>query len=136
MKKLFNISIKIMMFCMALTIMPYSLFAGEATIVKARAIKDTKSHVNGVRSFTFSATLRHGDEGWKHYANRWEIWTPDGKEKLGVRVLAHPHVQEQPFTRSLQRVNIPWGLTKVLIKAGDTVHGISSTTLILELPSQ
>ncbi|MBF0194471.1 MAG: hypothetical protein HQL71_07910 [Magnetococcales bacterium] len=121
---------------MALFFMPDSLFANEVTIVKAHAVKEASNLVGGGRSFTFLVTLRHNDTGWKHYANRWEIWTPDNKLKLGARVLAHPHVNEQPFTRSLQRVTIPLGIKDVLIKAGDTVHGISSTSLLIKLPAQ
>ena len=50
-------------------------------------------------SCKFSVTLKHGDEGWDHYANQWDVMTMDGK-LLKSRVLYHPHVDEQPFTRS------------------------------------
>jgi hypothetical protein len=49
--------------------------------------------------------LRHGDTGWDDYADGWRIETPAG-EVLGTRVLHHPHVEEQPFTRSLGGVEI------------------------------
>ena len=50
-------------------------------------------------TYSFSVTVRHADEGWEHYANRWEVLSLDGKV-LATRELAHPHVNEQPFTRS------------------------------------
>jgi hypothetical protein len=73
-------------------------------------------------SWTFSVTLSHGDIGWDDYADGWEVLTEDG-DSLGVRVLAHPHVNEQPFTRSLGGVSIPEGTTKVFIRARTNTDG-------------
>ena len=78
----------------------------------------------GTDTWRFSVTLRHGDTGWEHYADEWRVLAPDGTV-LGVRTLAHPHVDEQPFTRSLSGVKIPADLTRVLIDARDSVHGRS-----------
>lgn len=47
-----------------------------------------------------SVTLLHADTGWEDYADAWEVLDAEGNS-LGVRELAHPHVDEQPFTRSL-----------------------------------
>ena len=30
-------------------------------------------------SYLFVVTLEHKDEDWNHFADRWEVWTPDGK---------------------------------------------------------
>lgn len=49
---------------------------------------------------TVHVTLSHPDTGWDHYADGWEVLDANGT-RLGLRVLAHPHVEEQPFTRSL-----------------------------------
>ena len=68
-----------------------STHAGEVDVT---AVKATKS---GDGTYRFSVTLRHADTGWDHYANKWDVVAPDGTV-LGTRVLAHPHVQEQPFT--------------------------------------
>lgn len=62
-----------------------------------------------------SVTLSHPDAGWDHYADGWEVLTPDGRS-LGVRVLGHPHVEEQPFTRTLSGVKIPEGITELRIR--------------------
>jgi len=71
-----------------------------------------------------SVTLAHPDTGWDHYADAWEVLSLDGTS-LGVRELAHPHVEEQPFTRSLS-VTLPGdGPWEVLIRARDNVHGWS-----------
>jgi len=70
----------------------------------------------GGSGWTVSVTLRHPDTGWDHYADGWEVRSPDG-ELLGERPLAHPHVSEQPFTRSLSRVAIPDDVSEVIIRA-------------------
>jgi hypothetical protein len=67
-------------------------------------------------------TLQHEDSGWDHYADKWRIVDKDGKV-LGERILLHPHVEEQPFTRSLDNVMIPESITTVFIEAHDKVHG-------------
>lgn len=72
----------------------------------------------------FSVTLSHPDTGWDHYADGWEVLDADGNS-LGVRVLAHPHVTEQPFTRSLSGVQIPEGATVVYVRARCNVDGWS-----------
>jgi hypothetical protein len=72
--------------------------------------------------WTFSVTLRHGDTGWDDYADGWRVVTDDGTE-LGARTLFHPHVNEQPFTRSLSGVAIPHGTPSVFIEARTNIGG-------------
>lgn len=88
--------------------------AGEADVIAVDV-----SRVNG--KFDFSVTVEHADEGWDHYANKWEVVGEDGTV-YATRVLAHPHVGEQPFTRSLSGVELPDGVRKVIVRAGDSVH--------------
>lgn len=101
--------------------------AGEAEVVDARA----RQSADG--SWRFEVTVSHADTGWDHYADLWEVLAPDGRV-LGRRVLAHPHVNEQPFTRSLAGVAIPEGLDWVEIRARDTVHGWGERRYPLSLP--
>lgn len=96
-------------------------------MVDARA----RQSVDG--SWRFEVTVSHADTGWDHYADLWEVLAPDGRV-LGRRVLAHPHVNEQPFTRSLSGVAIPEGLDRVEIRARDTVHGWGERRYLLNLP--
>jgi len=91
------------------------VMAGEADVVGVKIIKE------GTGTYRFDVTVRHGDEGWKHYANGWDVVAPDGKV-LGTRELAHPHENEQPFTRSLAGVVIPDGINEVSLRAHDSVH--------------
>ncbi len=76
----------------------------------------------------FDVSVRHADTGWDHYADAWRIVDPDGNP-LGTRNLAHPHVAEQPFTRSLSGVRIPEGLTEVGVQVrwlsvGKSLNGL------------
>jgi hypothetical protein len=73
--------------------------------------------------WSFNVTLTHADTGWDDYADGWRILDADGKV-LGLRTLAHPHVNEQPFTRSLGGVEIPQGTREVIIRPRDSVHGV------------
>ena len=102
-------------------------WAGEADVLEVQVQR------TGSRTFTFSATLRHTDEGWGHYADAWEVIGPDGKV-LATRVLYHPHVEEQPFTRSLAGVEIPVEVKEVTVRAHDSVHGYGGRTQTVPLP--
>ena len=101
--------------------------ADEVTIVDAEATN------TGTNTYHFNVTLKHADTGWDHYADQWQVLTPDHKV-LGTRTLYHPHVKEQPFTRSLGGVSIPAGISTVIIRARDKLHGVSSQEFTLKLP--
>jgi hypothetical protein len=84
--------------------------------------------------FVVTATVRSADTGWDRYADAWEVRTTDG-DVLGTRELAHPHVDEQPFTRSLTGVVIPEAVTTVEIAARDSVVGFCGTTVAVPVPA-
>jgi hypothetical protein len=104
-----------------------SASAGEADVVAVKVTPD------GDAKYSFDVTVRHADEGWKHYANKWEVVSPDGTV-LSTRILLHPHVDEQPFTRSLSGVKIPAGIDKVTVRAKDSVHGYGGKTVEASVP--
>ena len=89
---------------------------------EARATGDT---------WTVSVTLRHGDTGWDDYADGWRIVTADGTV-VGTRELLHPHVEEQPFTRSLSGVSLPDA--PLFIESSTNVTGWSGERAPLTLP--
>lgn len=101
------------------------LFAGQTDVVDVK--------VQCTHTCTFNVTLKHADSGWDHYANRWEVLAPDGSV-LGTRVLYHPHVNEQPFTRSLSGVKIPAGVKQVTIRGSDSKHGFGGIEKQVTLP--
>lgn len=100
--------------------------AGEADVVGAIAQRAGDS-------WRFDVTVRHADTGWDHYADRWDVLAPDGTV-LARRTLYHPHVDEQPFTRSLDNVHIPADVSTVTIRAHDKVHGLGGSEFTLTLP--
>ena len=110
-----------------LSLAPNYVRAGQVDIIDAR-VEQTAQGI-----FSFSVTLKHDDAGWQHYADKWEVRAPDGSV-LGTRVLYHPHVKEQPFTRALSGVKIPSGITSVIIRAHDSVHGWAGKTITLTIP--
>ena len=89
-------------------------------------------HHNGGDHWSVKVTLKHDDKGWDHYADNWRVVDGEGN-MLGDRVLHHPHVDEQPFTRGLSDVKIPEGITTVYIEAHDKVHGWTPNRLKVDL---
>ena len=84
-------------------------------------------------SARIDVTISHPDTGWDHYADGWEVLAADGS-RIGMRELAHPHVDEQPFTRSLPGVVIPAGATEIMIRTRCNVDGWSVETVTVQLP--
>ena len=89
--------------------------AGEADIL------DVEVTCNSESVCRFDVTVTHDDQGWEHYANRWEVLSPDGTI-IAIRELAHPHDDEQPFTRSLSGIAIPGDVDAVVVRAHDLIH--------------
>lgn len=108
-----------------------AILAGGSAVADPPTIIDAAAQQrDGI--WSISVTLRHPDTGWDHYADGWEVLHPDGN-RLGYRELLHPHVNEQPFTRSLGGVVIPAGVDYVLIRARDNVAGWDDATFRLNL---
>ena len=101
-------------------------YAGEADVIRVDAKKLNSN------AYHFSVTVFYKDTGWKHYADRWDIIGKDGTI-FGTRILHHPHVNEQPFTRSLSDVVIPVGVKTVIVRAHDSVHKYGGKVIALEL---
>ena len=110
-----------------LLVVPGVSLAGEADVVGVNA----RASADG--TWSFDVTVSHADEGWDHYANRWDVLAPDGTV-LGTRTLHHPHEIEQPFTRSLRGVTVPDGIVSVTIRANDSVHGTGGKEVSVSLP--
>ncbi len=103
--------------------------AGGADVVSVRVTPGSDG------KYDFSVTVKHADEGWEHYSNSWQVVGADGTV-YGERVLLHPHVNEQPFTRSQSGIVIPDGITEVIVRAGDNQHGFSGVEKTVALPDR
>jgi hypothetical protein len=101
------------------------LFAAGPTLATPPQVEDVSARQTGTYTldatdarapWRFDVSVSHPDSGWDHYADLWEVRDATGRV-LGSRVLLHPHVEEQPFMRSLAGVNIPPGLSQVSVYA-------------------
>ena len=103
------------------------LLAGEADVIDVTVVK-TAPHV-----YDYTVTVRHDDSGWEHYADKWEVLDLN-QNVLATRILYHPHVDEQPFTRSLSAVKIPTAVRNINLRAHCSVHGYGGQEYPVDLP--
>ena len=109
------------------------IFAALPAVAEEPEITNITARNTAGDTWRFDVTINHPDTGWDHYADGWRVLDMRGNE-LGMRVLAHPHVNEQPFTRSLSGVRIPEGTTQVQLQARDNPGGWNSGTTVFRLP--
>jgi hypothetical protein len=102
-----------------------SALAGKANVLEVAAT--CKANI-----CNFKVRIRHHDEGWEHYVDRWEVLDVEGNV-LATRNLRHPHVEEQPFERGQNGVEIPKEINRVVIRAHDKYHGFGGKTVWVEL---
>jgi hypothetical protein len=109
---------------------------GNADVVSVRAVQ------NADGTWTFHVTVRHPDTGWEDYADGWDVITPEGRvlkpdpDSAFTRTLLHPHVDEQPFTRSQAGIVIPDGVTTVRVRAHDLVDGWGGQEVVVDLEAE
>lgn len=107
--------------------------AADADVVYVRAVHDRGDE------WTFYVTVEHPDTGWEDYADGWDVVLPDGTvanpdpSTPFTRLLLHPHVNEQPFTRSQRGITIPADVTQVTVRAHDIVDGFGGQTVLVDL---
>ena len=100
--------------------------AGEADVKAVAAAREAGG------TWRFEVTIRSQDRGWDYYCDRFEIVAPDG-QVLGTRILAHPHDNEQPFTRELSGVRIAPGTRKVAVRASMKPGGAGGEARTVDL---
>ena len=83
-------------------------------------------------SWGFGTSVQHIDQGWEHYAAGWEVLDLEGNQ-LGYRLLAHPHDNEQPFTRSQCDIQIPVTISKVVVRAKCNKHGFGGKPKLVDV---
>jgi hypothetical protein len=106
---------------------------GNADVLHVRAMQASDG------TWTFYVTVSHPDTGWEDYADGWDVLTGEGivlKPDTGspfTRLLLHPHVDEQPFTRSQSGIVIPAEVTKVRVRAHDLADGYGGREVLVDL---
>ena len=107
--------------------------AADADVTFVRAIMSDDG------SWTFEVTVIHPDTGWEDYADGWDVVLPNGailktsSDDPFTRLLLHPHVGEQPFTRSQSRLKIPAEVESVTVRAHDIVDGFGGHEVLVNL---
>jgi hypothetical protein len=110
-----------------------SMGDANADVTYVRAVQDADG------TWTFHVTVAHPDTGWEDYADGWDVLTPDDEvllpdpEAAFTRVLLHPHVDEQPFTRSQAGIEIPAEVEAVMVRAHDLVDGFGGREVTVDL---
>jgi hypothetical protein len=78
-------------------------------------------------NYQFAVEVSSPDQGCEQYANWWEVLGEDGT-LLHRRILAHSHVNEQPFVRSSGPIDIQPD-TRVIVRAHMFPGGYGGTAL-------
>lgn len=105
--------------------------SGDADVEYANAVQDADG------TWTFIVTVKHEDTGWDNYADGWDV-IADGvvvkkRSDPFTRLITHPHVNEQPFTRSQSGLVIPADVEQVVVRAHDNVQGYGGKEVIVDL---
>lgn len=108
-----------------------SLLVAQTAHAGEPMIRDVSVEKTGM-VWSVHVTLEHPDTGWDHYADGWEVLDAAGN-RLGYRELMHPHVNEQPFTRSLNGLVLPDGTRELFIKSSCSVEGWAGAPVRVEL---
>jgi hypothetical protein len=83
--------------------------------------------------------VTHKDVNWYDYADGWDVLLPDGTAvkpdhfSIYTHHLRHPHVEEQPFTRTQKAIVIPEGVDTVIIRAHDKRDGWGGEEIAVDL---
>ncbi len=84
-------------------------------------------------TLTLAVTLSSPYDGPERYADGWRVLTTDGTE-LAAHTLGHDHANEQPFTRTQSGVEVPDGITELVVEGRDLANGYGGATVTVEVP--
>jgi hypothetical protein len=106
---------------------------GDANVTSVFAREDADS------TWTFHVTVKHDDVNWDDYADGWDLILSDGvpikPDKFSgfTKAIRHPHVDEQPFTRTQRGIVLPEGTTTVTARAHDKKGGWGGEEITVDL---
>lgn len=101
-----------------------------------------KAQFDGDSSWLFTVTVEHPDTGWEDYADGWDVVLPNGlvvkpdRKSPFTRLLLHPHVTEQPFSRSQSGIKIPPDIEQVTVRAHDLKAGFGGSEVVVNLKTE
>lgn len=79
-------------------------------------------------SYRLSVTINSPDTGCDQYANWWEVIDEDGN-LLYRRILAHSHIDEQPFTRDGGPISVNEADQVVIVRVHMSSQGYSDQAM-------
>lgn len=97
------------------------------------SVVEVTAEPTGERTFTLAVTISSPYDSPERYADGWRVMTPDG-EPIAEHELLHDHAAEQPFTREQTGVEVPPGVTEVVVEGRDSESGFGGETQRVELP--
>jgi len=106
---------------------------GNADVLYVKAVEERSGN------WTFMVTVSHPDKGWDDYADGWDIVLPDetvikaDESSPFTRLLLHPHVGEQPFSRSQSGLSIPTDIRLLKVRAHDLAAGFGGREVTVDL---
>lgn len=105
--------------------------AGEGA--RFPTVLEATAEATGERTFSFSVTISSPYDSPERFADGWRILSPDG-ETIAEHELTHDHAAEQPFTREQFDVEVPPGLTEVVVEPRDSENGYGGARKRISLP--
>ena len=113
------------------TIEPYTMDDPESQLYPD--VVDVEVTEESEGTYRFDVTLSSPYDTPERYADAWRVKGADGTV-YGVRELLHDHANEQPFTRSLDGVEIPGDVDEVTIEGRDLENGWGGETMKIAVP--
>ena len=93
----------------------------------------------GDGTWTFHVSVEHPDKGFGDFADGWDLVTESGSvlkadpTQRFTKVLRHPHVKEQPFTRTVKGIRLPGETQRLTVRAHDSVSGFGGKEVQVNL---
>lgn len=90
-------------------------------------------------TWTFHVSVAHPDKGFADFADGWDLVTESGAvlkadpTQRFTKVLRHPHVKEQPFTRTVKGIQLPSDTQRLTVRAHDSVGGFGGKEVQVNL---
>ena len=90
-------------------------------------------------TWTFHVTVEHNDRDWSDFVDGWDVVLPDGTAVRPdpfyayTKQIRNPHVNEQPFTRTQRKIEIPKDVNTVRVRAHDKAGGFGGQEVEVDL---